>query len=482
MSRPLPKKISDQGLLVAWSLEEESRSPLVGFQTEIEPDDDEDDPLEPILHTGDGHLLTVAPTGAGKGVCCIIPALLRYKGPVITIDPKGENVAVTARRRQEMGQTNVVLDPFNVATEFESDRLNPFDLLDLKSPDLIDNAAMIAGLMSQGAKSTRDPFWDQRAEQLLTALVLHVAASATPANRNLKELRRLAYLPPEALEKEMKTSGHPEVQALTNMIVVPAPETLGGILAHAQSHVEFLRGELTQDATAASTFSLDDITTGKPLSIYIVLPPDKLESHSKLLRMWIGTFMAALFRRRFKPELPTLFLLDEAAQLGSMPALRQAMTLLRGYGVRTWSFWQDFSQLRLLYPQDWETMYNNCQVHQCFGLTTLRAADAAQAMTGFASAYDILGMDSDEMLLSLAGDEPVIAQKPNYLTDPVFAGQFDQNPYHVGSSVTGMEPSRPQRVFKRLPREAQEKVADPNAINQLITRLTAGPKSEGADG
>ncbi len=34
--------------------------------------------------------MTIASTGAGKGVGCITPALLRHKGPVVVIDPKGE--------------------------------------------------------------------------------------------------------------------------------------------------------------------------------------------------------------------------------------------------------------------------------------------------------------------------------------------------------------------------------------------------------
>ena len=34
-----------------------------------------------------GHgVLVCAPTGAGKGVSCIIPALLRYPGPVVVVD------------------------------------------------------------------------------------------------------------------------------------------------------------------------------------------------------------------------------------------------------------------------------------------------------------------------------------------------------------------------------------------------------------
>ena len=46
--------------------------------------------------------------------------------------------------------------------------------------------------------------------------------------------------------------------------------------------------------------------------------------------------MNAIMRRRARTETSTLFLLDEAAQLGPLDELRQAVTLLRGYGLQTW--------------------------------------------------------------------------------------------------------------------------------------------------
>lgn len=47
----------------------------------------------------DRHLLTLAPTRSGKGVSSIIPNLLTYPGSVFVVDVKGENAAITARRR-----------------------------------------------------------------------------------------------------------------------------------------------------------------------------------------------------------------------------------------------------------------------------------------------------------------------------------------------------------------------------------------------
>ncbi|MCD1592233.1 type IV secretory system conjugative DNA transfer family protein [Qipengyuania citrea] len=187
----LPAKLASDGLLIGYSLEEDAHKPVMGFRfgDAVEDGAADDDLLEPILHTGDGHLITLARTGAGKGVGCIVPALLRYRGPVIVIDPKGENYQVTARRRRELGQTVHVIDPFSVVGD-TSDTLNPLDLIDPVSPDAIDQAAELAELLVTET-STRDPFWDNRAQSLVTTMLLFVAAARPPVLRSLTEMHYL---------------------------------------------------------------------------------------------------------------------------------------------------------------------------------------------------------------------------------------------------------------------------------------------------
>lgn len=452
-----PPELPDEGILIGYSLEHEHRTPPIGFRYAPRPSVgvDREEYLEPVLHTGGGHLLTVAPTGSGKGVSCIIPTLLRFPGPVIVVDPKGENYAVTAERRRALGQEIILLDPMGITGSGDVSSLNPLDLVDARHPVGIDDAAMLASLLTGGIEKLdpRNLFWYQRGEQLATGLIQHIALSRGPGSRNLSELRELLTMPAEAFmelaKEEMLESPDPNVRSVAGMLTNPAVEMVGSIMGMAQNSLEFLRGDLVRESTDTSSFALDAITRGEPLSIYLVIPPDKLESHRNLLRVWIGSLMAALMRRRASPPHRTLFILDEAAQLGSLDQLRQAVTLMRGYGLQTWSFWQDLSQLRNLYPADWETMYNNCQVHQSFGFTNLTSARAAADIAGFYDALELLRLDADEMILSIAGDEAVIARKPNYLTDPAFDGLYAENPFYRAAAEPVPEPRRPQRRYTR---------------------------------
>jgi type IV secretion system protein VirD4 len=70
-------------------------------------------PLNTTLPEGNGHLLTVAPTRAGKGTGQIIPNLLSWIGSVLVIDIKGENYLRSAGyRQQELKQKVIRFAPF----------------------------------------------------------------------------------------------------------------------------------------------------------------------------------------------------------------------------------------------------------------------------------------------------------------------------------------------------------------------------------
>jgi type IV secretion system protein VirD4 len=451
----LPETIEDEGLLVGWSLETRRAQRPIGFNFGGTADA-AGRAAAAILLEGEGHLITIAPTGAGKGVGCVVPALLRHRGPAIVIDPKGENAAITARRRREMGQKVVVLDPMGI-TGFHGDALNPLDLIDPYSATAVDEAHVIIDQLLAFSDSDRDRFWQGRARQLLVGVLFHLLTDLPRSEHSLTAFRGLvngAAGDASELIRALEASRHPEARATGRLFAINANETVGGIVAFAQEATDFMRGPAQQAATARSSIDFDAVTLGEPLTIYIVMPPHMLITHGRLLRLWVGALMTAIMRRRSRPALSTLFVLDEAAQLGSFNELRQAVTLLRGYGLQTWSFWQDASQLQHLYPHDWQTMINNSKVVQCFGANTLLAARSMADLVGHPDPLGVLQLPPDEMLLQVAGDEAVVAKLPNYRADPAFGTLFDTNPYHdPGTDALGL-PRTPLFEYIRPPRSS----------------------------
>ena len=394
--------------------------------------------ISPIWDTSrEGNLLTIAPTGGGKGISCAIPALLSWRGPAIIVDPKGENYAVTAKRRKEMGHLVHRLDPFRVAGEDMGDSLNPMDLIDPHSDCFEDDAAVVAKLCMQEYASLNDPFWDERATAMIVAVICELfrELSRQPTLKDVQEGIRGLPIMDEAHEAFLAAQGHqqPKPQRLSLKHIITSSEfssdkTRASIMATANAHLGFLRSPAVHASLTSSTIQLDDITAGAMQTIYIILPPDKLISHGKLLRLWIGVMLAAIARRKRAPQQPTLFLIDETAQLGAMSDLKSAITLMRSYGMRVWTFWQDLSQIKAIYPHDWESIINNSAIQQYFGAKSPSACKALKTFLG--NAYPKDGIADGRQLLFNRSDMTLVG-RPNYLTDPVFKGLAAPHPFHV---------------------------------------------------
>lgn len=404
----------------------------VGFHT-LRPDGT-DPAHEPLLYSGDGHLMTVAPTGAGKGVGVIVPNLLTYPGSVIAIDIKGELTQVTARRRRQMGQKVVVLDPFGLVTEKGShaDSLNPFDLFKLPNADPESDAEMLAAQFSVDHNFSTDRYWDDTGKGLAAGLIAHLATSGKPDERNPNALRKMLYM--DDLDYTIAVwldKGEVKNPLARDEFVAylsaPADKTRPCIRTTACTYMKCLGSEVVSRAMDKSTFDLHTLMNGDPVTVYLVIPPEKLESHRAVLRAWVATLLTAVLRRNRLPDLRTLFVVDEAAQLGEMPLLRTAMTLLRGYGLQCWTFWQDLGQLRQLYPDDWTTMVSNSAALQAFGLPRHGTARTAWLEVLGEDALDLPRMPYGEMAVSFADSGLSRHRRANYLTDPLFAGLFDPN-------------------------------------------------------
>src|SRR5208283_6167211 len=146
--------------------------------------------LDPRLRVA-RHVLTCAPTRSGKGIGCVIPHLLTYPGSVFCLDLKGENAAVTAARRVQLGNQVAVIDPFGVTGQ-PARSVNWFDWIDLSSPECVSEAAALADMLI--LPSGHESHWDDAARSFVQGLLLHVASLPEPI-RHAGKLRELLTLP-----------------------------------------------------------------------------------------------------------------------------------------------------------------------------------------------------------------------------------------------------------------------------------------------
>ena len=80
-----------------------------------------------------------------------------------------------------------------------------------------------------------------------------------------------------------------------------------------------------------SSFDPAELRKGK-MTIFLVLPPEHMRAQSGLLRMWVSTMLRACVRGGVQEKNKVHSVLDEAASLGHMEALDDAVDKYRGFG------------------------------------------------------------------------------------------------------------------------------------------------------
>lgn len=98
-----------------------------------------------------------------------------------------------------------------------------------------------------------------------------------------------------------------------------------------------------------------------------------------------------------------MVLLEEMATLERMAIIEQSFGLMAGYGLQLVAVIQDFSQLRDLYRDRWQTFLANAASIQCFGTNDQFTAKYLSDLSGQAS-IEKLSFESAEERSGFFGD------------------------------------------------------------------------------
>ncbi|MGI2036423.1 type IV secretory system conjugative DNA transfer family protein [Rhizobium panacihumi] len=411
-----------------------------------------------LRYDGPAHLLTMAPTRTGKGVGTIIPNLLTADRSVICIDPKGENARIAGRARRQFGPVHV-LDPFGATAEPLA-AFNPLDQLNPNSLDVAEDASTLAdALVFDEPGMAGEAHWNDEAKALISGMILHIVAHEPASRRSLITLRENLTLAPEAFARLLKdmqdsTAAGGLVARAANRHLGKSDREAAGVLSAAQRHTHFLDSPRMARVLGRSDFRFADLK-GRTATIFLVLPPDRLSTYSRWLRLLVTQSLLEMARTPGKPAVPVLYLLDEFATLGHLAPVERAMGLMAGYGVQLWPILQDVHQLRATYGQRAGTFLSNAGVLQIFGVNDHESARLVSDLLGQETVvFQTMGraLDSDKSgisygeqhvgrplltpdevrnlpenleLLFLAGQRPIVAGKLAYYADPEFKGVFD---------------------------------------------------------
>ena len=358
----------------------------------------------PITYDGDRHEMIVAPTRGGKGVSGVNMRLMEHPGGVIVADGKsGELARMTARyRRDVLGQNVILIDAYDeVASDlgFTPARINTMSAIDLDGEEAFDEAMLQAAsiVVPSGAA---DNHWDGEGEAAIAGFML----SEAELGGNLADVRAVLNRSRDGLHAylhRMLESPYPLVQAAAGRLSNKEAKEVSGVLSTAQRNTHFLESEKLAYSLSANDFDPSEI--GEDTSIYIINPGRRFVRNRSYYRLLIGFLLQRVAALPQKPSEPVLFVLEEMAALGRMEIIAQAFGLMAGYGLQILAVVQDFSQLRDLYRDRWQTFIANSASIQCFGTNDMFTAEYLSKLAGTTS-VETLSYESAERRAGLFGD------------------------------------------------------------------------------
>src|ERR1017187_791820 len=462
---------------------------------------------EVMRYPGDaGHLVTISPTGGGKGRDVLIPALLDVSSKdtsALIVDPKGQLASVTGPQAARMGKRVIMLNPFNIWPEcigpgaarfrgFEKlctleGAYNPMSTLNPASDNFVPDAEALG--QSIVYQQNEGEHWTDSARDLVTGLIMYASVYGEPAEKNISWVRRaicnrkrLFEIAGKFFGQDAMTEAEDFIQQKLGRFGEPEAnenKEIGSIISTAVTQTSFIGNGAISKSLSQSSFLFNALRE-RPTNIYLILPGRRLKTCSRWFRLIVGSALNELMEEQRERGLPVLFLLDEFAQLGPLKAIEDGFGIARDYGLLLWPVVQDLNQLKRDYKDSWETMLANAGMLQFFRPQDNTTAEYISKRTAdvvvdrgirksmsedplnpgrmnvsisqdlkdkkYLEPWEVREIGTDEFLLFAAGKNGVHrGARRSYLKTPEFRGLYAPDPYHPDQPQSEPEspPSQP---------------------------------------
>lgn len=497
-----------------------------------------------LRHDGPDHVLVVAPTNTGKSVGVSLPTGLVWRHSYIALDLKGENWTVTSGLRSSFGPV------YRFApTETGAHRYNPLTQIRRGDAEVRD-AQILADMLVDPEGSLRErSHWQLRAFELLVAVILWTLyAEKRKCLARIAELladpqRPVVDLLEEMLARPIKGGApHPVVAAGARQLLDMAEAERSGVVSTALGYLALYRDPILARATEVSDFSIEDVVAGaRPVSIYLVIPPEEISRLKPLLRLVLNQILKRLTEiagQRQRPDNQVcgrrvLLMLDEFPQLGKLDFFEHALAYIRGYGIKACLVAQSLNQIAQAYGEH-SSILDNAHIRVAFACNDERTARRISDMLGqttetrsqmnyagsrmapwlghtlvsrqevprpLLTPGEVMQLPASDALVLTGGAPPIRARKVRYYQEPAFRSRLRPEariaPVRGPGVPTGWDdltvpppplpptvPTRPPaRPARRRPSAATQNAFDFSAPAQSAPAQAAPPvRSEPHDG
>ena len=405
------------------------------------------------------NALVIGGTGTGKSFFVVIPNFMQANCSFVVTDPSGELLESVGTFLEEEGYEVRV---FNLVQMEHSDTYNAFHYIRKEEDVLVMVDTLIKNTTPPESRSG-DPFWE-KAETALLVAISFLLLEQPEEYRNFSTLMGFLRLA-EADEGEVSKLDYvfenfaktqPNHIAVTSYAVYKAAgtgKTAQSILISCQTRLQMFNLKAVQGLTNTDTLDLGSMGD-KKVALFCIMPTGNTTFNCLLSMMYTQLFDALYFHAETecpgkRLKYPVRFLLDEFANIGTIPNFSQKLATMRKYEISCTIILQALSQLKALYKTDWDVLIANCDsflflgcqdnstleyVSKMLGKETIRTMSSSRSFGksgGSSQSYSKVGrelMTPDELrtmsnqncIYFLRGLDPFYAKKFSPKTHPNF--------------------------------------------------------------
>ena len=326
------------------------------------------------------NTLTVGLPGDGKTFTFVKPNLMQMNSSFVITDPKGLLVRETGKMLEDHGYKIKVFDLVNLTNS------NQFNVFHYMHDELdIDRVAeaIIAG--TKRSDNIGEDFWNQAEMLLIRALIGYLYFDGKVLNkyepniaqvadllRNIKkdddEIPSVVERMFEELEEELPGNYANRQWELFNSNF--EGKTMTSVLSIASSRFAVFDHDAVRNLTARDSMEMEKWQTEKT-AVFIAIPET-----DKSFNFIATTMFTMMFRQLPKTAdeiiqglhndckaedlLHIRLILDEFANFGRFPNFTETLSSVRSREISIDIIIQAISQLKALYKDQWETIFNNC--------------------------------------------------------------------------------------------------------------------------
>jgi type IV secretion system protein VirD4 len=463
-----------------------------------------------LRHDGEEHVLVVAPTSTGKSVGISLPTGLTWRHSYIALDLKGENWEVTSGLRASFGDVHRF-----APTSLASCRYNPLTAIRRGQAEVRDTQILADMLVDPEGALRERSHWQLRAFELLVAAILWTLyAEEKKTLARVGELladpdRPILSLLEDMLRRPIKDgAAHPVVASGARQLLDMADAERSGVVSTALGCLALYRDPILARATEASDFRIEDFITGpRPVSLYLVVPPEEISRLKALLRLVLNQILKRLTEIAAEQSgrgRRVLLMLDEFPQLGKLDFFEHALAYIRGYRIKACLVAQSLNQIAQAYGEQ-SSILDNAHIRVAFACNDERTAKRISDMLGVTTETraqmnyagsrmapwlghtmvsrqevprplltpgEVMQLPPDEALILTGGAPPIRARKIRYFAEPAFKARLRKphaSPRLAGDGVTtswsglALPPQAPaSQPSKTPPRGGKGRAVQPN--------------------